>query len=155
MIGRNARPGDVRHRVRGGTDRHLVLSTLHTNNAPETLTRLLRWRMNPLNISDAFSECWASAGAAALSNCIESYRPSEEEFADLRTGLRARGLSTPPGQLRRRVSLKRRPVREVQRLGFQRPYRDSWSNGGHLRHQDLIKKNATSYDLAQQAAKDG
>jgi len=26
---------------------HLVLSTLHTNNAPETLTRLLEMGMNP------------------------------------------------------------------------------------------------------------
>jgi type II secretory ATPase GspE/PulE/Tfp pilus assembly ATPase PilB-like protein len=33
---------------------HLVLSTLHTNNAPETLTRLLDMGMNPLNIADAF-----------------------------------------------------------------------------------------------------
>ncbi len=33
---------------------HLVLSTLHTNNAPETLTRLVDMGINPLNISDAF-----------------------------------------------------------------------------------------------------
>ncbi len=33
---------------------HLVLSTLHTNNAPETLTRLLDMGINPLNIADSF-----------------------------------------------------------------------------------------------------
>jgi type II secretory ATPase GspE/PulE/Tfp pilus assembly ATPase PilB-like protein len=33
---------------------HLVLSTLHTNNAPETLTRPLDMGMNPLNIADSF-----------------------------------------------------------------------------------------------------
>jgi type II secretory ATPase GspE/PulE/Tfp pilus assembly ATPase PilB-like protein len=32
---------------------HLVLSTLHTNSAPETITRLIDMGMNPLNFSDA------------------------------------------------------------------------------------------------------
>jgi len=33
---------------------HLVFSTLHTNSAPETVTRLLDMGLNPLNFSDAF-----------------------------------------------------------------------------------------------------
>ena len=33
---------------------HLVFSTLHTNSAPETITRLLDMGLNPLNFSDAF-----------------------------------------------------------------------------------------------------
>jgi type II secretory ATPase GspE/PulE/Tfp pilus assembly ATPase PilB-like protein len=32
---------------------HLVLSTLHTNNAPESIVRLLEMGMNPFNFSDA------------------------------------------------------------------------------------------------------
>ena len=32
---------------------HLVFSTLHTNSAPETITRLLDMGMNPLNFADA------------------------------------------------------------------------------------------------------
>jgi type II secretory ATPase GspE/PulE/Tfp pilus assembly ATPase PilB-like protein len=32
---------------------HLVLSTLHTNNAPESLVRLLEMGMNPFNFSDS------------------------------------------------------------------------------------------------------
>ena len=32
---------------------HLVLSTLHTNSAPETITRLLDLGLDPVNFSDA------------------------------------------------------------------------------------------------------
>jgi type II secretory ATPase GspE/PulE/Tfp pilus assembly ATPase PilB-like protein len=32
---------------------HLVLSTLHTNNAPESIVRLLEMGMNPFNFSDS------------------------------------------------------------------------------------------------------
>ena len=32
---------------------HLVLSTLHTNSAPETVTRLLDMGMDPFNFGDA------------------------------------------------------------------------------------------------------
>lgn len=32
---------------------HLVLSTLHTNNAPETITRILDMGLNPLNFADS------------------------------------------------------------------------------------------------------
>ena len=64
---------------------HLVLSTLHTNNAPETLTRLLDMGMNPLNISDAFLCVLAQRLVRRLcDNCIETYSPSEEEFEDIR-----------------------------------------------------------------------
>ena len=36
---RNPRPGNGRHRHQGGQTGHLVMSTLHTNDAPTTLTR--------------------------------------------------------------------------------------------------------------------
>ena len=32
---------------------HLVLSTLHTNSAPETITRLLDMGMDPFNFADS------------------------------------------------------------------------------------------------------
>ena len=32
---------------------HLVLSTLHTNSAPETVTRLLDMGMDPFNFADS------------------------------------------------------------------------------------------------------
>ncbi len=63
---------------------HLVLSTLHTNSAPETITRLLDMGLNALNFSDAFRGVLAQRLVRKLcSECKEKYHPSEEEFEEL------------------------------------------------------------------------
>jgi type II secretory ATPase GspE/PulE/Tfp pilus assembly ATPase PilB-like protein len=60
---------------------HLVLSTLHTNSAPETITRLLDMGLNPLNFSDAFLGVMAQRLVRRLCNkCRKEYHPTEEEF---------------------------------------------------------------------------
>jgi type II secretory ATPase GspE/PulE/Tfp pilus assembly ATPase PilB-like protein len=65
---------------------HLVFSTLHTNSAPETITRLLDMGLNPLNFSDAFLGVLAQRLVRTLcKNCRQSYHPSEEEFAEIVT----------------------------------------------------------------------
>lgn len=63
---------------------HLVLSTLHTNSAPETITRLLDMGLNPLNFSDAFLGVLAQRLVRKLCNkCKKSYNPSREEFSEI------------------------------------------------------------------------
>lgn len=63
---------------------HLVLSTLHTNSAPETITRLLDMGLNPLNFSDAFLGVLAQRLVRRLcKKCREKYNPSLEEFNDI------------------------------------------------------------------------
>jgi type II secretory ATPase GspE/PulE/Tfp pilus assembly ATPase PilB-like protein len=63
---------------------HLVFSTLHTNSAPETLTRLLDMGLNPLNFSDAFLGVLAQRLVRRLCpECAEEYNPSKEEFGDI------------------------------------------------------------------------
>ena len=63
---------------------HLVLSTLHTNSAPETVTRLLDMGLNPLNFSDAFLGVLAQRLIRRLcKSCIADYHPDREEFDDL------------------------------------------------------------------------
>jgi type II secretory ATPase GspE/PulE/Tfp pilus assembly ATPase PilB-like protein len=63
---------------------HLVLSTLHTNSAPETVTRLLDMGLNPLNFSDAFLGVMAQRLVRRLcTKCREEYQPSREEFDDI------------------------------------------------------------------------
>ncbi len=63
---------------------HLVLSTLHTNSAPETITRLLDMGLNPLNFSDAFLGVLAQRLVRRLcSECKEKYNPTHEEFEDI------------------------------------------------------------------------
>ncbi|WP_300670510.1 ATPase, T2SS/T4P/T4SS family [Desulfoluna sp.] len=60
---------------------HLVLSTLHTNSAPETVTRLFDMGLNPLNFSDAFQGVLAQRLVRRLcTNCREEYTPDQEEF---------------------------------------------------------------------------
>lgn len=65
---------------------HLVLSTLHTNSAPETITRLIDMGMNPLNFADALVMIIAQRLVKTLcSNCKEGYNPTREEFDTLRS----------------------------------------------------------------------
>ena len=59
---------------------HLVFSTLHTNSAPETITRLLDLGLDPFNFSDALLGILAQRLVRTLcSDCKEPYRPSVEE----------------------------------------------------------------------------
>jgi type II secretory ATPase GspE/PulE/Tfp pilus assembly ATPase PilB-like protein len=63
---------------------HLVFSTLHTNSAPETVTRLLDMGLNPLNFSDAFLGVLAQRLTRRLcTNCKKAFNPSKEEFDDI------------------------------------------------------------------------
>jgi len=63
---------------------HLVLSTLHTNSAPESITRLLDMGMDPFNFSDAIICILAQRLARTLcKNCKRSYHPSPEEYTSL------------------------------------------------------------------------
>ena len=65
---------------------HLVFSTLHTNNAPETVTRLLDMGINPLNFSDAFQAVLAQRLARVLCNkCRKKYHPSDEDIYVIKT----------------------------------------------------------------------
>jgi type II secretory ATPase GspE/PulE/Tfp pilus assembly ATPase PilB-like protein len=64
---------------------HLVFSTLHTNSAPETVTRLIDMGMNPLNFADALLGILAQRLVRTLcSDCREQYHPDKQEFDLLR-----------------------------------------------------------------------
>ncbi len=61
---------------------HLVLSTLHTNSAPETITRLLDLGLDPVNFSDACVGILAQRLVRTLcGNCKEKYVASETDMA--------------------------------------------------------------------------
>jgi len=63
---------------------HLVFSTIHTNNAPDTITRLLDMGMDPFNFADALLGILAQRLVRTLcKDCKESYHPSQEEFDTL------------------------------------------------------------------------
>jgi type II secretory ATPase GspE/PulE/Tfp pilus assembly ATPase PilB-like protein len=136
---------------------HLVLSTLHTNNAPETLTRLLEMGMNALNISDAFLGVLGQRLVRRLcANCTESYHPSEEEFEDLRTDYGREAFERAGYAYGAGLMLKRAAgCEKCNGSGFKGRIGIHELMEATTEVKILIKKNATSYDLAQQAAKDG
>ena len=63
---------------------HLVFSTLHTNSAPESVTRLLDMGMDPFNFADALIAILAQRLVRTLcKNCKESYHPDKSEYEAL------------------------------------------------------------------------
>ena len=136
---------------------HLVLSTLHTNNAPETLTRLLDMGMNPLNISDSFLGVLAQRLVRKLcSGCQEAYHPSQEEFEDIQADygkkdLAKAGFTYGPGlQLYRGLGCEKCSGSGYKgRIGIHELME------GTPEIKILIKKSATSQDLTKVAVKQG
>jgi type II secretory ATPase GspE/PulE/Tfp pilus assembly ATPase PilB-like protein len=136
---------------------HLVLSTLHTNNAPETLTRLLDMGMNPLNIADSFLAVLAQRLVRRLcSGCIETYHPDQEEFDYIIADYGAEPFQnlgveyTSDFELHRSLGCEKCNGSGYKgRLGIHELIE------GTPEIKILIKKQATSQDLAKQAIKDG
>ena len=63
---------------------HLVFSTLHTNSAPETITRLLDMGMDPFNFADSLLGVLAQRLVRTLcKGCKEKYHPTRQEFDGL------------------------------------------------------------------------
>ncbi|MDH5253290.1 MAG: GspE/PulE family protein [Nitrospira sp.] len=66
---------------------HLVLSTLHTNSAVETVTRLLDMGCDPFNFADAMRGILAQRLCKKIcAACSEAYRPSRQEYDELAHG---------------------------------------------------------------------
>ncbi|HUR91822.1 MAG TPA: ATPase, T2SS/T4P/T4SS family [Gemmatimonadaceae bacterium] len=61
---------------------HLVLSTLHTNSAPETITRLMDMGLEPFNVASALNLVLAQRLVRKIcTGCKEKYAPDEIELA--------------------------------------------------------------------------
>jgi type IV pilus assembly protein PilB len=64
---------------------HLVLSTLHTNSAAETITRLLDMELEPFNVASALNLVVAQRLVRRIcSRCKVRYEPDDEELAGAR-----------------------------------------------------------------------
>ena len=60
---------------------HMVLSTLHTNSAPETVTRLMDMGLEPFNVASALNLVLAQRLLRRICpNCKEQYTPNELEL---------------------------------------------------------------------------
>jgi type II secretory ATPase GspE/PulE/Tfp pilus assembly ATPase PilB-like protein len=155
--------GEMRDRETAGTaieaslTGHLVLSTLHTNNAPETLTRLLDMGMNPLNISDSFLVVLAQRLVRRLcAKCLETYHPEEEEFNYI--------IADYGEEAFKKLGVEYTSAFELHRsLGCEKCNGSGYKGRmgihelmeGTPEIKMLIKKSATSQDLAKLAVKQG
>jgi len=60
---------------------HLVMSTLHTNSAPETVTRLLDMGLEPFNVASALNLVLAQRLVRRIcNNCRVRYEPDDVEL---------------------------------------------------------------------------
>ncbi len=63
---------------------HMVFTTLHTNSAPESITRLLDMGMDPFNFADAILGILAQRLVRTLcKDCKEAYSPTQTEYDEL------------------------------------------------------------------------
>jgi type II secretory ATPase GspE/PulE/Tfp pilus assembly ATPase PilB-like protein len=66
---------------------HLVLSTLHTNSAPETIIRLLDMGIDPFNFADSLLGVLAQRLVRVLCKaCKEAYEPDADVLSDMLHG---------------------------------------------------------------------
>jgi type II secretory ATPase GspE/PulE/Tfp pilus assembly ATPase PilB-like protein len=81
--------GEIRDRetaqmsVEASLTGHLVLSTLHTNSAPETVTRLLDMGMDPFNFADSLLGVLAQRLVRRLCKHCRSSRPATDEEVEV------------------------------------------------------------------------
>ena len=80
MVGESRDHETVSMGVEASLTGHMVFSTLHTNSAPESITRLLDMGMDPFNFADALLGVLAQRLAKRLCSCKESYVPAGPEL---------------------------------------------------------------------------
>ena len=80
MVGESRDKETVSMGVEASLTGHMVFSTLHTNSAPESITRLLDMGMDPFNFADALLGILAQRLAKKLCDCKESYFPEADEI---------------------------------------------------------------------------
>lgn len=80
MVGESRDKETVSMGVEASLTGHMVFSTLHTNSAPESITRLLDMGMDPFNFADALLGILAQRLAKKLCDCKEAYVPAEDEL---------------------------------------------------------------------------
>jgi len=135
---------------------HLLFSTLHTNSAPETVTRLLDMELDPFNFSDSLLGVLAQRLVKTLcSRCKEAYTPSQEEIDELREEFGEdweqwfdQGFLMNP-TLYRPVGCSRCVGGYKGRVGIY----EMMKNSDELKR--LIKRKSPTEELKEQAQQDG
>ena len=80
MVGESRDKETVSMGVEASLTGHLVFSTLHTNSAPESITRLMDMGMDPFNFADALLGILAQRLAKKLCDCKQAYLTYADEL---------------------------------------------------------------------------
>jgi len=135
---------------------HLVFSTLHTNSASETVTRLLEMGLDPYSFSDSLLCVLAQRLARRLcSSCKETYTPEQAELDDLldeygRDSFAASGIDPGTITLARAQGCDQCGQSGYSgRLGIH----EVLDASDHLKY--LVKRRADTDDIRAQAVQDG
>ncbi len=134
---------------------HLVFSTLHTNNAPETITRLIDMGMEPFSFSDALLAVLAQRLARRLCDqCKVEYEASESERTEFSGYLGETALSrlAGPGPLK---LFRAEGCVECENSGYRGrlPLHELLVNNDEIR--EAMQKKATTAELRLLAEKNG
>jgi type II secretory ATPase GspE/PulE/Tfp pilus assembly ATPase PilB-like protein len=135
---------------------HLVLSTLHTNSAVETVIRLLDLGCDSFNFADAMLGVLAQRLCKRIClQCKEAYHPSQEEYDELVQGYGAQDWPTIGVEYRAAWSLYRgRGCEACNRTGFKGriPLHELLRGSEEMKR--LIQSRARTADMLSLAMKE-
>ena len=85
MIGEMRDKETAKTAIEASLTGHVVFSTLHTNNTPETLVRIVEMGMDPISFSEALNAVIAQRLVRMLCNkCKKNFKPNKEEYEQLK-----------------------------------------------------------------------
>jgi type II secretory ATPase GspE/PulE/Tfp pilus assembly ATPase PilB-like protein len=136
---------------------HLVLSTLHTNSAVETVIRLLDLGCDPFNFADAMLGVLATRLCKRICmQCMETYHPSRQEYEELVEGYGIRYWKRLNLEYNEKLTLSRgRGCEACRRTGFKGRVPLHELLVGSEEIKSLIQSRARTVEMLNMALRDG
>ncbi len=136
---------------------HLVFSTLHTNSAPETVTRLLGMGIDPFNFADSLLGVLAQRLIKRLCpHCRKPYRPTDEDI-DRIVSEYGNHPAKPldPDSLKNATLYRAHGCNHCQRTGYKGRIGIHELLVSNDQLKELIEKNAPVAEIREAALKGG
>lgn len=136
---------------------HLVLSTLHTNSAVETVIRLLDLGCDPFNFADAMLGVLATRLCKRIcTQCKEPYHPSRREYDELLEAYGSRYWESLNLEYKEQLTLSQgRGCEACRRTGFKGRVPLHELLVGSEEIKSLIQSKARTVDMLNLAMRDG
>ncbi len=156
MIGEMRDQETAKTAIEASLTGHVVLSTLHTNSAPETLVRLVEMGMDPISFSEALSAVIAQRLVRRLcKKCGKSFKPNKEEFEKLKVAYGQEWFEKHGMATEKQAFKQKKGCKECDQIG----YRGRVAIFEMLENTDRIKKGikekASIEELRQMAMENG